>query len=348
MFGVKKPMELINDSKKRKISFLRRKEGLIKKARELSTLCDVNVSMIICSDHQEGPEVFPRDHIKLNDEINAYKRKCISDSGKIKSYNLCDFFKDRKNKIEGELAKAKKSNLEAKYPTSFKFLDNSSEEQLRDFAYGLGMKLDQFKPLLNHNPITTMAHFYYNNNNNNMSIMSNSHLESSGSAITNVDNGFYPIMPMGQNDFGTHQRKEKLVVGNDDVIRKKLVDPFHSSVEGGHSGVLATTKRLSNWFYWKGMKNTVKKVVSSCDIFHRNKAGLAVHPGLLLPSPIPQQVWQDISMDFNDGLPVSNGKIVIMVVVDRPSKYAHFIPMAHPYTAIQVAQLFFDNVYKLH
>ncbi|GKB08487.1 transcription factor, MADS-box [Tanacetum coccineum] len=199
MGRVKVSMELINDSKKRKITFLRRKEGLIKKARELSTLCDVNVSMIICSDHQEGPEIFPQDHVKLSDVINAYKRKRVSDPRKIKPYSLCDFFKDRKNKIEGELAKAKKSNLEAKYPTSLEFLDNSSEVQLRDFACKLGMKLNQVMPLLKHNPITTMTHFDYNNNDN-------TSIESSGASITNVDNRFYPIMPMGQNVFGIDQR----------------------------------------------------------------------------------------------------------------------------------------------
>ncbi|GJY03991.1 retrotransposable element Tf2 [Tanacetum coccineum] len=121
---------------------------------------------------------------------------------------------------------------------------------------------------------------------------------------------------------GQLRRKRKLMVGNDDVIRKKLVDHFHSSAEGGHFGVLATTKR--------------------------NKADLAAYHGLLQPLPIPQQVWQDILMDFIDGLPASNGKTVIMVIVDRLSKYANFISMAHPYTAIQVAQMFLDNVYKLH
>nr|GEV69489.1 transcription factor, MADS-box [Tanacetum cinerariifolium] len=81
-------MEPINDSKKRKITFLRPKKGLIKKARELSTLCDVNVSMIICSDHQESPEIFPQDPVKLNDMINDYKTKRDSNPGKIKSYSL--------------------------------------------------------------------------------------------------------------------------------------------------------------------------------------------------------------------------------------------------------------------
>lgn len=51
-------------------------------------------------------------------------------------------------------------------------------------------------------------------------------------------------------------------------------------------------------------------------------------------------------MDFIDGLHKSSGKNVIFVVVDRLSKYAHFIAMSHPYTISSVAQALFDNVFK--
>lgn len=37
-----------------------------------------------------------------------------------------------------------------------------------------------------------------------------------------------------------------------------------------------------------------------------------------------------------------------MVVVDKFSKYAHFIPLSHPFTAFQVALVFMDAIFKLH
>jgi hypothetical protein len=53
-------------------------------------------------------------------------------------------------------------------------------------------------------------------------------------------------------------------------------------------------------------------------------------------------------MDFIEGLPKVHGRSVILIVVDRLSKYAHFIPRSHPYTAASVARAFFDGVVRLH
>ena len=53
-------------------------------------------------------------------------------------------------------------------------------------------------------------------------------------------------------------------------------------------------------------------------------------------------------MDFIERFPRVGGKTVILTVVDRFSKYAHFIALGHPYTAISVARVFFDNIVRLH
>ncbi|GJV81613.1 putative mitochondrial protein [Tanacetum coccineum] len=102
------------------------------------------------------------------------------------------------------------------------------------------------------------------------------------------------------------RRKDKWVVGQDVELRKKLVNQFHSSTIGGHSGVQATTKRLTTYFYWKGLRKIVKEWVRNCDTFQRNKSDLSASPGLLQPLPMPERIWQDISMDFIESLPLSN------------------------------------------
>jgi hypothetical protein len=59
-------------------------------------------------------------------------------------------------------------------------------------------------------------------------------------------------------------------------------------------------------------------------------------------------VWADIGLDFVEASPRVGGKFVILTVVDRFSKYCHFIPLAHPYTAKSVAQAFFAEIVRLH
>jgi hypothetical protein len=68
----------------------------------------------------------------------------------------------------------------------------------------------------------------------------------------------------------------------------------------------------------------------------------------LQPLPPPQKPWQDITMDFIECLPVSEGANSILVVVDHLTKYAHFIPLKHPCTPASVSKIFIDHVVKLH
>ena len=55
-----------------------------------------------------------------------------------------------------------------------------------------------------------------------------------------------------------------------------------------------------------------------------------------------------MSLDFVEGLPKSMGYEVILVVVDRLTKYVHFVPISHPYNAAKIASLYMHHVFKLH
>lgn len=74
-----------------------------------------------------------------------------------------------------------------------------------------------------------------------------------------------------------------------------------------------------------------------------------LHPaGLLKPLDLPNRVWEEISMDFIEALPKSNGMDTILVVVDRLSKFAHFLPLKHSFTAAKVATAFVKDIVRLH
>jgi hypothetical protein len=116
----------------------------------------------------------------------------------------------------------------------------------------------------------------------------------------------------------------------------------------GHEVSEKTLHQLHDAFYSSHARRRVRDFVHSCTTCQKNKMK-HLHPaGLLQPLPIPSEVWSDIAMDFIKVFPKVGGKSVILTVVDRFSKYAHFIPLSHPYSTSSVAQAFFDGIVRLH
>ncbi|KAL0324566.1 UNVERIFIED_CONTAM: Retrovirus-related Pol polyprotein from transposon [Sesamum calycinum] len=147
---------------------------------------------------------------------------------------------------------------------------------------------------------------------------------------------------------GILRRKGRICVGSHGGIREKIIRSMHDSALGGHSGINGTYQRVKPLFYWPTLKGDINTWVKECEVCQRSKHENIPYPGLLQPLPIPDQAWSCISMDFIEGLPPSEGKDSILVIVDRLTKYSHFLPLKHPYTASSIAKTFFDNIYKLH
>jgi len=93
---------------------------------------------------------------------------------------------------------------------------------------------------------------------------------------------------------------------------------------------------IATQFHWKSMQKEIAKYVKNCLICQQAKASNTLPAGLLQPLPIPNQIWDDIAMDFIMGLPASNGFTIILVVVEKLSKYAHFSTLKSSYTNTHV------------
>jgi hypothetical protein len=88
--------------------------------------------------------------------------------------------------------------------------------------------------------------------------------------------------------------------------------------------------------------------ISECVTCQQNKLEQTLPARLLQPLPILEQKWESISMDFITSLPKVQGKDCIYVVVDRLTKFAHFYAILTDYSAVQVVEIFFREVFKLH
>lgn len=142
--------------------------------------------------------------------------------------------------------------------------------------------------------------------------------------------------------------KGRFHLGNSSSMKSKVLALIHDSPLGRHSRYFKTLLREKRECHWQGMKSDVKSYIKGFDICQRIKHETSKHVGLLQPLSIPPRLWHSISMDFVKGLPTSNKQNVILVVVDRLTKYVHFIVLAHLYIATRVANLFLQQVFKLH
>ena len=80
----------------------------------------------------------------------------------------------------------------------------------------------------------------------------------------------------------------------------------------------------------------MEQYVKLCVTCQQNRTQFRKEAGLLRPLPIPTKCWKSVSMDFMTHFLESKGFDSIIVVVDRVSKMAHFVPMQDTATAQEI------------
>jgi hypothetical protein len=143
--------------------------------------------------------------------------------------------------------------------------------------------------------------------------------------------------------------KNRVYVPNDRELKVAILKEIHNVTYVGHPGYQKTVAAVKSHYFWPGMKKENVEYIARCMECQKVKAEHRHPAGLLQPLPIPEWKWDAVTMDFITGLPrTSKQHDLIMVVVDKLTKAAHFIPLKTTHRAANVADIFLKEVACLH
>jgi hypothetical protein len=148
---------------------------------------------------------------------------------------------------------------------------------------------------------------------------------------------------------GTLWFKKRLVVHKEEALKNKILDEADTSRYSIQPRSTKMYHDLRQHFLWTRIKREAARYVSECDTCRKVKADHMKPRGLLQPLSTPDWKWDDISMDFIVGLPMTTRKFdSIWVIVDRLSKSVHFIPVNTKYRVEKYAEIYITRVLCLH
>ena len=140
---------------------------------------------------------------------------------------------------------------------------------------------------------------------------------------------------------------EWLYVPKSGNLRREVLRECHDTLWAGHPGQNRTLALAERRYYWERIRQDVEQYVKTCLVCQQDKPVNTMQASLLHLLPILEKPWVSVSMDFISPLPLSRGYNRILVIVDRFTKYATFIPTKVPCAAEEVAKMFFKKVVKL-
>ncbi|SOV07457.1 uncharacterized protein UDID_18912 [Ustilago sp. UG-2017a] len=135
------------------------------------------------------------------------------------------------------------------------------------------------------------------------------------------------------------------------TVKSDITDKIHDALprDPWTSSLLEKTLSLvRRSFFWLGMSKFVHSFVDSCETCRRIKAVRHKPYGHLKSLPVPPHPWSSISMDLIEQLPPSSDFTAILIVVDRLTKMAIFVPTTNELDAPKLAKLFLHHVYSKH
>jgi hypothetical protein len=148
---------------------------------------------------------------------------------------------------------------------------------------------------------------------------------------------------------GTLWFKERLVMPRKEALKRKILDEAHTSRYLIHPESTKMYHDLRQQFWWTIMRREAARYISECDTCQKVKADYMKPGGLLQLLSILTWKWDDISMDFIMGLPMTTHKFdLIWIIVDRLSKSAHFILVHTRYDAQRYAEIYIARMICLH
>ena len=150
------------------------------------------------------------------------------------------------------------------------------------------------------------------------------------------------------DDQGLLRYDDRIWVLDSNDLRLRILLNNHDHPIAGHYGQNKTLDLLQRNYTWPGVRTYIKDYCKSCTTCARSKPPRHRPYGNLRQLSIPKKPWNLISMDFIEQLPPSLGFTAILVVVDRLSKQAIFIPTYDTITSMQLAQLFVLHVFSKH
>ena len=130
------------------------------------------------------------------------------------------------------------------------------------------------------------------------------------------------------------------------LVRNEILSSLHDSLIAGHIGTNKMILNASNQFYWHKMAKDIENWCKSCVSCQKAKPTRLGENGLLHPLEIPTFRFESISMDFLTKLPLTKGnQDAILVIVDRLTKMAFFLPINENATAKDVANVYFHYIF---